>query len=216
MLIKFATRNRPEKFFKTLNIYYELLEGENYRFHITLDEDDTSMNNTETLARLKAMPNLEVFIGKSDGKIGAINRDISGEWDILLWAQDDMMPQVKGFNQIIKSDMARYFPDTDGVLWYNDGHQGENCCTLVIMGRKYYERTGYIYHNDYKGMWCDNEFGDVAKSLGKIQYIERVIIEHQHPIWIGEKYDAMLKRDGAYWNEDEATYKRRKSINFGL
>ena len=66
----------------------------------------------------------------------------------------------------IRQKMIKHFPDTDGVLWFFDGWR-KDLNTLCIIGRKYYERFGYIYHPDYKSFWCDAEFTEVANKLKK-------------------------------------------------
>ena len=60
------------------------------------------------------------------------------------------------------------------------------------------------------------EYMEVAKELGKIQYIDRVIIEHQHPVWTGKKYDRLMEYNESkkFWRIDKATYDRRKSEGF--
>ena len=99
-----------------------------------------------------------------------------------------MIPVVKGYDTIIKNNMSKLYPDTDGVLWFNDGYQGNKLNTLCILGKKYYDRFGYIYNPEYISVWSDNEFMDVGNILGKQTYFDEVIIQHQHPDWgFGER-----------------------------
>lgn len=166
-------------------------------------------------------PNQFWFIMDSEtkGKIAACNSKIDeydGPWDILMLISDDMIPKVKGWDQIIIDDMTKYYPDTDGVLFYNDGHNGRKLNTLAIMGRKYYERFGYIYNPKYKSLFADNEFMEVADALGKQTYIDRVIIEHQHPFYYPEKNDDLYRKNNGYYLQDKLTYERRKANGFYL
>jgi hypothetical protein len=89
-----------------------------------------------------------------------------------------MIPEFSGYDSALRDNMEHYFPDTDGVLWFNDGFQKHNLNTLCILGRKYYQRFGYIYHPAYKSLWCDNEFTVVASLLKKQLYFDKVIIRH--------------------------------------
>ena len=59
-----------------------------------------------------------------------------------------MVPLVNGYDTVIKEKMTLHYADTDGVLWFNDGHQEKKLNTLCILGKKYYDRFGYIYHPD--------------------------------------------------------------------
>jgi len=159
ILIKFPTRGRKNKFFNVLKKYQTFLSDINsVTFLISIDEDDADMNNSDSLEILSTFKNCKVIVGKSNSKIHAVNRDIDkdGDWDIILLASDDMIPQVKGYDQIIINKMLENYPDTDGVLWFNDGYQGNKLNTLCILGKKYYKRFNYIYFPEYKSTLCDN------------------------------------------------------------
>jgi hypothetical protein len=219
ILVKFPTRGRPLKFLKALNIYQQLRSTDNVDFLITIDSDDHSMLRREVINSMKLWGNLRYDIIEPSGKIGAINaglKDVSDKYDIILLASDDMIPQVKGYDQIIIDEMMRYYPDTDGVLWFNDGYTGKNLNTLCILGTKYFRRFGYIYHPDYKSLWCDNEFMDVANMFNKQTYFDRVIIKHEHPIWTSSRGDSLNIRDNKLYKTDEQTYIRRKANAFDL
>lgn len=221
LLIKFPTRSRPEKFLQVLSAYQRMRSTNNVHFLITMDIDDVTMNQPHIRNVLNQWGNLTYVYGKSDGKIHAVNRDmeiaITMEWDVVLLASDDMIPVVTGYDKIILNDMHRYYSDTDGVLWYNDGFTGNRLNTLCILGRKYFERFQYIYHPDYKSLWCDNEFMDVANKLGKQTYIDRVIIRHEHPMNNrAVKMDNQYRTSEAFYSVDKETYERRKAIGFEL
>ena len=186
---------------------------------VTLDEDDKVMTSWEMIGSMKMWGNLSYHIIPPSGKIGAINagiKEFDQPWDILLLASDDMIPVEKGWDATIISEMSEHYPDTDGVLFHNDGFKGKDLNTLVIMGRKYYERFGYIYHPDYQSLWCDNEFMEVADLLGKQTYFPKCIIRHQHPMWTGQEWDQLNRRDIDLYKPDEQTYLRRKANGFDL
>lgn len=157
VLFKFPARGRKEKLLSTLSAYHEnLINKEDFEFLLSIDDDDAELNNDETKELLSKFPNTKVVVGPSIGKIGAVNRDMDDAqpWDIVVLLSDDMMPKLKGFDMIIRKDMNKHFPDKDGVLWYNDGHQREKLNTLCILGKKYYDRFGWIYHPGYKSLFC--------------------------------------------------------------
>ena len=218
IVVKFPSRGRPEKLISTLKLYVENAgDASKLFFVITLDSDDPDVTY-ELISNLKAIhKGLRVDIGISGSKIKAINRDLSTlpPFDILLLASDDMIPVVKGYDDIIRRSMKRVYPNTDGVLWFNDGFQKNTLNTLCILGRKYFERFGYIYHPDYISLWCDNEFTEVADRLKRQTYIDRVIIRHEHPDnGLGRFDETYVKNfsDGS----DKLTYERRRKRGFGL
>lgn len=212
LLIKIPTRSRAAEFYKLYQLYKELATNPNTFFSITIDDDDYFANQ----AIYDKIP--EIVRGVSNSKVHAVNRDMpSNDWDILLLSSDDMFPQVKGYDQIIIDEFEKHFPDTDGCIWFNDGHCKEILNTLPILGRKYFERFGYVYHPSYTSLWADNEFTDVAKNLSKIKYNSQVIIRHEHPDWGGKvPVDALYQKNSTYWTQDETNYKKRKARGFPI
>lgn len=182
ILYKYPTRDRPLKFKRCLDRYYDYIADiDNSEFVISLDNDDKKMNTSEAKNYMASKKNLNSYYSNNSSKIMAINADIpTTMWDILVLISDDMIPEIKEFDQIIRSKMKEHYPDTDGVLWFFDGWR-KDLNTLCILGRKYYDRFGYIYHPSYESFWCDAEFTEVADNLKKQTFIDQVIIRHLHP-----------------------------------
>lgn len=221
LLIKFPSRGRPGKFMKVFNMYRNMLSGKrDVSFLLSFDEDDVTMNNQGMKNWLKTLgPKAHFYFGHSKTKIQACNADLdkAPNFDIIMLASDDMIPVQEGYDDIICSDMENYFPDTDGVLWYNDGLVGTRLNTLSIMGKKYFDRFGYLYNPEYESVFCDNEFMEVSLMLGKSQYIDNVIIQHQ---WVG-KTDPndplhMKNNNFNYYKTDGMILLKRRSEKFGL
>lgn len=208
------------------------------KFLVTIDTDDQTMNNSAVISKLSSLRDVFYSFGSSKSKIDACNRDLNNyletadpQPDIILLASDDMIPQERGYDEIIRSEMSKYFPDSDGCLWFSDGYR-KDFCTLSILGRKYYDRFNYLYHPSYKSFWCDNEFTEVAHTANKIRFIDKVIIKHLHPDWIvsdpnahkmqetlfgdsqKELHDGTFMRNLPYEYEDRLNYERRKAKGF--
>jgi hypothetical protein len=217
LVIKFPTRNRPEKFTKTLDKYVRFMDDKSNEIIITCDLNDSSMNNDDIREFISQYNNVKVFYGDNKTKIEAVNADLTNvQFDILLLASDDMIPAVKGFDTIIKNKMQEFYPDTDGILWFNDGFSGEKLNTLSIIGKKYYDRFGYIYHPEYKSVYCDNEFMEVGNFLKKQTYFPDVIIKHEHPDWGYGSNDIIHQINQLNAQHDSNLYNKRKLINFNL
>ncbi len=216
ILFKYPTFGRKDWFFDTLDKYYSMISNKtDFKFVITMNTNDGSMNNDEVKARLDKYPNLEYFYGNHDGKIAAVNADMQGqEFDILFLVSDDMIPQVKGFDDRIRKDMSDNFPNLDGALHYKDGFQSgvDKYISLSIMGKKMYDTFGYIYHPAYKSIWCDIEFTDVVKQQGKYKYFPDVIVRHD---WCGKgQGDATHIMNSMQQGNDAAVYRERKHKGF--
>jgi hypothetical protein len=216
IFIKYPTRSRPEKSVDTLKKYIERANDmKNIQILVSLDEDDITVTD-EMYTSLH--PNIIVKRGQSDGKISAINRDIPDPetFDILLLASDDMIPNMYGYDDVIRDSMQQFFPDTDGVLFFNDGYVGYRLNTLVICGSKYYQRFGYIYYPEYKSLYCDNEFMDTANRLGKQVYLNKVIIKHEHPANSHVLMDELYKKNEGSYGVDGCLYESRYKPDYDV
>ena len=215
ILLKFPTKSRPKQFIETLKLYKETCDNpHNVQVLVSYDSDDTTMTQAVILEAKKIFDKTVCMIGQPQGKINACNRDmemVSG-WDIVILVSDDMIPQRKGWDKIISKQMP---DDFDRVLWFNDGYIGRRLNTMCILGRKYYERFGYIYHPSYQSLFCDNEQTEVFQRLGKFRRCDICIIQHQ---WTAQPFDELHARNESpkMYDVDFEVFKVRKLKNFNL
>ncbi|MBK22377.1 MAG: hypothetical protein CME70_00105 [Halobacteriovorax sp.] len=216
LLIKFPTRERPHRFMEVFELYQNMCGYEDTEFIVSCDTDDPSLQTGVMKSYFKGFPNTKVFHGENGSKIEAVNADMEGvDFDICLLASDDMYPEVDGYGKIIVECMKEFFPDTDGVLWFNDGIQGPALNTLSIIGKKFYDRFGYIYHPAYKSLWCDKEFTEVSQNLGRCKYIDNILIRHKHfSVPNATNYDLLYMRNSRFNTPDHNTYQQRKKAGF--
>lgn len=217
ILLKFPSRDRPQKLLEVYKKYISMASNPSL-IHglITLDKDDSSITPQIIKDLENIHPQTQVVLDISGSKIKAVNRDMNKapEYDIILLASDDMIPQINGYDDIIREKMKKFYPDTDGVLWFNDGLQANRLNTLCIIGKKYYERFGYIYHPAYKSLYCDNEFMIVANKLGKQTYFDQIIIRHEHHITGKIPIDILYAINDSYDKEDNQTFIQRMNSGF--
>lgn len=217
LLIKFPTRSRPQKFFSVLEKYRTFQATDNVQYVVSCDIDDTTMNNKNVINKLKTYKDLHFYFSENSSKVQACNANLNNmNFDIVLLASDDMIPVVYGYDVYIKKYMESLYPDTDGVLWFNDGFQGKNLNTLSILGKKYYDRFGYIYNPEYKSLYCDQEFTQVSLMLKKTTYFETCIIKHEQYSIINKDPDELYIKNDALQSIDLEVYKKRASCNFSL
>jgi hypothetical protein len=208
----FATRNRHQKMADAINTIIDLSTYANYTIGLTIDDDDSTTLNSQQLANILQAEQIKVNHGRSCSKVHAINRGMAG-WsgDIVVNMSDDMRFIKQGFD----ADIIEAFQgDRDQFIHFPDGHVNKVLPTMSIMDRSYYERFQYIYHPDYRSLWCDNEAMDVAQQLGKYKYIDLQIFSHEHPAWTGEAADALLMHTESFFEIDQETYKRRSKLGF--
>jgi hypothetical protein len=224
ILLKCPTRSRPQKIISALNAYMRFANHpEHMGVAVSCDEDDVTMSRNlvhEELHRLLSKTAWHrIFMSQNKSKIEACNanmNEIEWNWDIVVLVSDDMLPQIQGYDDIIRSHMT---PDLDRILWFNDGHQGDKLNTLTIFGRAMYDRFGYLYHPEYKSLFCDTELTDLCRGelKSKCTYVDYCIIRHEHPgTGYAQNMDELYERNQKFWNEDMYTYIRRKKYEYDV
>jgi len=228
ILIQFPTYGRAERFLDVLDQYVSMSSAENdMYFNINCDSADltmTSNNIQKSVAeimeqRLNAC--YSINYDSNTEKISAINANIANldfDWSIVICASDDMVPRVNEWDLKITDAMQEYYPNLDGCVHFNDGNTNGNLITFSILGRKLYEHFGYIYHPDYKSLYCDDEFTQVVRSMGKETYINEVIVSHEHYSIEGSQnhgiQDIATVKTIAFSGRDQQVFAMRQGLGF--
>lgn len=218
--MKFTSRGRYEILKKCVQAYCEKANNiKDMWWLFTIDNDDDTFQRQDFELFLRGLGlSFELCFDESYSKIYAINRDIGStemNWDVLLNISDDQFPIVQGYDDIIRKHVT---DDLDCYLWFYDGHQ-KRINTQEILGRKYYERFGYIYYPEYKSFFCDDEATSVATQLKKLVKVDECIIQHLHPDCSNELHkeqDELYIRNEKHWQHDSALFNKRKGENYEL
>jgi hypothetical protein len=215
LLIQFPTRERPTQAVNIVDKYIENLDDpSDCIVNINCDIDDATMNDPEVIARLKIHPQVTINFNPNQSKVEAVNKNVRNlNFDIVIVASDDMRPVTKGYDRILKEEMNKNFPDLDGVLWFFDGYN-ETTNTFPILGRKYYERFGYIYNPTYFSLFCDNEFQQVAAKHDKLKKYDQVLFTHDHPDYGKVVFDELYRKNYLFGHLDLNNYNKRKAEDF--
>jgi hypothetical protein len=219
ILVKLPTRERPRQFLKALSRCISRESGDNeVTYLVTYDHNDSTFTDDLINSVLRKYENVEFMGGLSTSKIHACNRDLSRyekDWDVVMLLSDDMICQQQNWDNVIESKMRLHYPDMDGVLFFNDGFCEDRLNTMCILGHKYFDRFGYIYHPSYISLWCDNEFMKVANHLGKQTYFPQVLFRHEHPSNVLESLmDHSYTKNQSFYNRDKNNYESRKKSMF--
>lgn len=211
-LINFASRSRPALFHKCMDNLRQCFT--NYNVVLKVDRNDPTLR--EYLS--KAYPEIILQLGHSDSKVHAINRDIPDcDWYILVNTSDDIIWKEGAGEQIkreIGNDTFLHFPEVYVDSQVNKGK--DNISVVSIMDWSYYTRFGYIYHPDYKSLWCDNEATEVARRLGRYKFVNKYIFEHMHPAAGKAVKDEQYRYTESFSSADKQTFLKRQKVNFGI
>lgn len=223
LFIQFPTRARPGQALYHLRHYVEMLSDPgNTMIHIAMDRDDETMNNKDVKEKLYDLLQSKNLAGgycsfeNNKCKLDAVNRNLNCfDFDIAIVGSDDLLPVVEGYDQIIKKHMVEAFPDLDGVLMLHDG-TFDNLCTTPCIGRKWFDRFGWINNPIYKSLFADNDLTETATRLNKLHKVNDIILQHNHPAHGRGNWDELYKHNQSYWDEDQQIFNKRKEENFGI
>jgi hypothetical protein len=209
IVFSLASRSRLDKLNETIKNIQQNVESQDYAIFVILDIDDPAVAHLIPLEN--SDPRIQINWGTSKHKISAINRfaNFSEDFDIVVCMSDDMRFLTKGFDEIIRANMPA---DLDAFLHFRDTNHNppDALCTLSILGRKYFERDGFIYDPRFKSYFCDNLAQDIAKARGKYKYVPDIIFDHLHPGYGKGENDAQYKANDKNWNRDAMLYKNLK------
>lgn len=204
ILFNIASRSRPHKFNALVDSIYKLCSPP-FTILAKLDDDDLTREEYIT-DRVTVAP------GLSTSKINAINRDIpKGGWDILVDVSDDFVFTRQGFDDIIREHCG-----PDEIVNFPEPFAKGRIIIMAVMGNQYYNRFGYIFNPVYQSLFCDDELTTVAQKLDKYKFINEDIFYHAHPSAGYGKPDRQTLITEAFWKQDQKTYNKRLSENFGL
>lgn len=214
ILVKFATRGRPQRFFDGMESIYSLCsQPDHIRVLITADLDDPSMNNNEVKERVSKYKNAHIIYGISENKIHATNRDMDimpqewKDWDIIANFSDDQRFTIFGWDDLIRTDFNQISPDFSHFIAYLDPDTKGALSTLYIAGRGWYDLFGFIYDGQFKSLFCDNLVEDCSKKLGKYHYTGYSIYKHLCPSYGHLPEDAMFRQQQDIgWGVDQKLY----------
>ena len=117
----------------------------------------------DDLESQKAFPDAVIAYGQ-EGVCKAWNAAAAkATGDIFVIVDDDFEPCF-GWNEVIRS----YLANGADILHVGDAHRKDGLICHPIISRKYYETIGYVWHPNFKSVYCDNEFTTRAKAWGYV------------------------------------------------
>lgn len=217
----FPSRSRPVRFFKTLDNIRELSTSDNYFVWAKIDSDDESMSRPEILKQIAdKYPEVTVKLDLSENKVHSVNRSMEDlpECDIIILQSDDIVWDVKGFDDIIRQDFQKYSPNYDFTIHYPDDHGKAKTEIVSILGINLYRKLGYIYYPEYESVCSDDDFTQMTKRMKCHVFVNTRLYTHKHPMWGLEKWDDQYKHTERpeVYKKDKETFAKRSANNFGI
>jgi hypothetical protein len=171
-----ATRGTPERAITTKKIWIARANHTDNIEHIfgIQADDDASLNAFDGHSYAVSVPPPD-WASSSVANWNTAAALSTGE--ILVVIADDLTPPIGWDEQLQKLPAgnlpwACYVPDTvrdDGLMCH------------PVLSRELYSRRGYIFHPDYYGVFCDNDFTVRTQLEATVLQVKGLKWTHDHP-----------------------------------
>jgi hypothetical protein len=175
--------------------------------HIAVDDDDETRHEYRKI--LKDAPRwVHWTLVASTGMVNAMNYlaqiDARLPHDIIGFMGDDHRPRSIAWDAQIQVAWER----GGRVIYANDLLQGKNLPTQVALDARIVQRLGYMAPAVLTHLYVDNYWKSLGESLGALQYLPHVIIEHMHPVAQKAEWDDGYRRvnDGSMYERDHKAF----------
>jgi glycosyltransferase involved in cell wall biosynthesis len=189
------TLDRPEKLHRLLVAIKENAGYDNYEVIVKADEP---IPNNIGLPKM-----LVKCVEESTG-------------ELVMFLGNDTVPE-KNFIQEAVWEMARRFPDLDGMVGLNDGYwkRGDVATHWMASKKLLPMLGGEFFHTGYHHVACDNELQGMCEKIGKYTWGEKAKLYHDHPVNTGwTNIDPIYERAyrGKNYEEDVALLNKRSEL----
>jgi hypothetical protein len=160
------TLGRGDKLHRLLESIKENVEYSNYEIIVKADEMPPNNVGAPTM--------LARCVNESTG-------------DLVCFLGNDCVPQ-KDFMREAVWEMARKFPEMDGMIGLNDEYWPEGAVAPHWLASKKLLPLldGEFFHTGYYHTGCDNELMARVEKVGKYAFAKNAKIYHDHPMMAGK------------------------------
>lgn len=211
ILVIVPSRGRPQNIRRLIDGFQRTKSNDNTVLLVAVDEDDSELQGYLDLENGPLPDWASIVVGKRlrlGGTLNDLAPRFTGDYDIIGFMGDDHLPQTFGWDTRVVGAMV-----PGGVVYGNDLLQGANLPTAVFLDAKIVETLGYFVPQGLIHLFFDNIWKDWGEGVGRLAYLDDVIIEHLHPIAGKGEFDIGYTEVNApaVWNGDEARYYQYKA-----
>lgn len=131
----------------------------------------------------------------------------------VLLSDDSEIVQSDWLSRSLKVFKER-FPDSIGLLAFNDGIQNGKLFTMGMSSKKFVEEMrGHLYYPGYKHYGGDREVSRLAKEMKCYHYDDSINVVHYHPGKEKVKDETYRLSEDKFWHQDQKLKKERGKID---
>lgn len=128
--------------------------------------------------------------------------------NIIIQLSDDLLPP-KNWDVLVKTKMGD--SNIKIALAINDSLTASTTfLPHSFITRNIFQERGYLFHDSYWSMWCDNEYSAVMSKSGYVNNAMDIKFIHNH----GKIVDNVSKTHNGHHAHGKTIYDFRNSINF--
>lgn len=200
------SRNRPGNIEELLKSLIRTRTGWT-KLLVAVDEDDVTLDSYLSLSGIEG---IEFTIGPRERLGPTLNRHAllgMGQNFAIGFMGDDHQPRTKGWDERMVAALREM---GTGLVYGNDLFQREALPTAVVMTADIIRTLGYMVPPGLIHLFMDNYWLGLGQALGRIRYLDDVVIEHLHPLAKTAQWDEGYRERNsqAMYARDHAAFMR--------
>lgn len=201
-----TSRYRPERLARCIQSIYDNASWRaKFEVVVVVDDDQSTFDYFKDDGRIKLIQTVE----HSDNIVATNLGVASSKYEYIIYMNDDMVVQTKGFIRKAVQHFNETFPDGYGLLAFRDGIQNGNQATVGMTTKSFIKKylpEGKLYYSKFKHYFCDTLLTVIAHTKFKYAYCSDIFILHEHEI-NGYGTDKVYSDARPLWQHDEDIYK---------
>lgn len=177
LLIVVPTRGRPANAAALYRAWQDTTAGCSDLL-FAVDDDDPALGAYRAV--FADMPHALTYEGPRLRLVGTLNAvavEQAPHYRFLAFMGDDHRPRTSGWD----ARFVECLSGGTGIAYGNDLLQGENMPTAVAMTSDIVQALGYFCPPQMQHLCVDLVWGQWGRAIGRLTYLDDVVIEHLHP-----------------------------------
>ena len=179
LLVIIPTRGRPQAVMPLVRSWHETGATADLLFAVDTDDPELDAYKREA-ANLKGDGRFRFVYGKRLRLCGTLNQQAvkaAKKYRFLAFMGDDHRPRTAGWDERIRICLS----GGPGIVYGNDLLMGERMPTAVAMTSDIVRTLGYFSPPALVHLCLDLVWLDWGRGMGRITYLDDMVIEHLHP-----------------------------------
>lgn len=140
-------------------------------------------------AKLHVVPTWKPLVPKLDASTVGLRKEFGYRY--LAFMGDDHIPRTEMWAHMLIEDHATR---STAIVYGRDGIQDERLPTWWSMDGRIIDRLGRMVPAPVQHLYCDNSIKMLGWRINSIDYDDRILIEHMHPVAGKGEMDAQYER----------------------